>query len=88
MPRTSSKPCRPLLTVTLVSLSGMTALDTCNELPSSIDLLSPQLPPSPSPLRSSPPFLVALYASSLEENLDIEQAELRDCMRVILLKRP
>lgn len=75
----------------MVSLSRMTALDTCNELPSIIDLLSPRCigrtPPAGLTAADSA-FLTALYASALEMRLNVQQGELRDRMMEILQKKP
>jgi hypothetical protein len=75
--------------VTMVALTRMTVLNTCNELPSVIDLLSEGCSERARPAGLTPAdsaFLKALYASELDMNLNIEEGELHDRMMAIFSK--
>jgi hypothetical protein len=77
--------------VTMVALTRMTVLNTCNELPSVIDLLSEGCSERPRPAGLTPAdsaFLKALYASDLDKNLNIEQGELHDRMMALFSNPP
>lgn len=77
--------------VSLVALTRISALDTCNELPSILDLLSKSCSERPRPLALTPAdtaFLKALYSSELDQKLNIEQGEVRQRMITILRKTP
>jgi hypothetical protein len=75
--------------ISMISLTRIASLDTCNELPSIIDLLSSGCGPRPtadSITAADTAFLQALYGSDLEKKLNIEQGEMRDRMLTVLEK--
>jgi len=77
--------------IAMVSLSRITQLDTCNELPSILDLLSVSCSgrPHPTALTSADAaFLKALYATELEKIVNVEQGEVRDRMLATLKSTP
>jgi hypothetical protein len=66
-----------------VLVLSRTALDGCNELPSIIDLFSPDCGgrPAPETITSADiAFLKALYSANLENNLNLEQRSVHDRM--------
>jgi hypothetical protein len=69
--------------VAVLALTRMSSLDTCSALPSIIDLLSPSCGAQPKPqalTAADTAYLKALYASDLEQNLNVERGDLRDRM--------
>jgi hypothetical protein len=77
--------------IAMVSLTRITEPDTCNELPSILDLLSESCSRRPRPTALTPAdsaFLRALYATELDKKLNIEAGEVRDRMMTILLSKP
>ncbi len=72
----------------MVSLTRMSSLDTCSELPSIIDLLSSSCDTGDKPTGitlADTAFLKSLYSSDLEHNINIERGDMHDRMvRVIL----
>jgi hypothetical protein len=77
--------------IAMISLTRMTDLDSCNELPSIIDLLAGACSGRERPAAltaADEAFLKALYTASLERNLNIEQGALRDRMLATLRKQP
>jgi hypothetical protein len=77
--------------ITLISLSRITSLDTCNELPSILDLLSSSCGGRTAPTSltaADTAFLKALYATELDKKLNVEEGEVRDRMMAILLNKP
>lgn len=76
--------------VAMVALTRVSALDTCSELPSIIDLLSSTCGDRPHPdsiTVADTAFLKALYRSDLEMKLNIEQGEMHDRMLAVLEQR-
>ncbi len=67
----------------MLSLTHVTPPETCNALPSITDLLAPRCTEDPKPSKltaEDAAYLKALYSSSLEMNLNIEEGEVRDRM--------
>jgi hypothetical protein len=72
----------------LVSLTRMSSLDTCSELPSIIDLLSSGCGTRARPTgitAADTAFLKSLYSSDLAHNINIERGDLHDRMVTTLL---
>ncbi|HTT00998.1 MAG TPA: hypothetical protein VMG11_02830 [Steroidobacteraceae bacterium] len=69
--------------IAMLALTRMASLDTCSALPSIIDLFSAtcrmRAPPD-ALTQADAAFLKALYASDLEQNLNIERGDLHDRM--------
>jgi hypothetical protein len=64
--------------IAMVTLTQAPLTDVCNELPSILDLLSAKCGDRPRPTGLTSPdvaFLKALYAASLDKNLNIEQGD-------------
>ncbi len=73
--------------ISMIALTRIVSLDTCNELPSIIDLLSSACgarPTADAITAADIAFLKALYGSDLEKKLNIEQGEMRDRMLAVL----
>jgi hypothetical protein len=76
--------------ISMIALTRIVSLDTCNELPSILDLLSSACgtrATADSITEADTAFLQALYRSDLERKLNIEQGEMRDRMVAVLEKR-
>jgi hypothetical protein len=74
--------------VATLSLTHMGSLDTCNELPSIIDVLSSGCGERGKPTSltdADTAYLKALYLSNRETNLNLEQGEMRDQMTKTIL---
>jgi hypothetical protein len=73
-----------MVVLTRTSLSG------CAELPSIIDVLSPDCSPGPRPdamTLADLAFLKALYSASLDRNLNLSQGEIHDRMLRLMVDR-
>jgi hypothetical protein len=69
--------------ISMLALTRMDFLDGCSELPSIIDLLSSGCRKRAKPLaltETDTAYLKALYSADLEENLNLEQGDMRDRM--------
>jgi hypothetical protein len=69
--------------IAMLALTRVSLLDGCSELPSIMDLLSSGCEDRQKPealTESDTAYLKALYSSDLEQNLNLEQGELRDRM--------
>jgi hypothetical protein len=77
--------------IAMISLTRITTLDTCNQLPSILDLLAESCSSRPPPTGLTPAdaaFLKALYSTELDKTLNVEEGEVRDRMMAILLDNP
>jgi hypothetical protein len=73
--------------IAMISLTRISSLDNCNELPSVVDLLSSGCEGRAKPgsiTTADTAFLQALYGSNLEKNLNVEVAEMRDQMAAMV----
>lgn len=67
--------------IAVLALTKMSSLESCNILPSIIDLLAPRCGAKPQAITAADTaYLKALYSSDLEKNLNVEQGDLRDRM--------
>jgi hypothetical protein len=69
--------------IAMIVLTRMASLDTCSELPSIIDLLALSCSDRARPdsiTVADRAFLKSLYAADLQQNRNIEQADIRDQM--------
>jgi hypothetical protein len=76
--------------VAMLSLTHVASLDTCNELPSIIDVLSSGCGERAKPTSltdADTAYLKALYSSNREANLNLEQGEMREQMTKTILAK-
>jgi hypothetical protein len=76
--------------IAMLTLTRMTSLDGCSELPSIMDLLASSCAERQKPqalTETDSAYLKALYSSDLETNVNFEQVDIRDRMVATLTTR-
>lgn len=71
--------------IALLALTRLSSLDACSDLPSIVNLFASGCGTAPAGLTSADTaYLKALYAADLEQNLNLEQGDLRDRMLQVI----